>query len=990
MVRRAALGALLLTTPALATPPPDGITVVGRPEAEEAAADTSEAVEVVDTEEARTEAADMGAVLSRVRGMTARRSGGLGSRTLFSIHGLYGKRLRFFVDGLPIEAGGLGLGPADLPVGLIERVEIFKGVVPLRLGADALGGAIHFVTRQPDQDHIEGSTEIGSHGLFRGSLVADLRLEPDLGLYAATRAWFDQALNDYPVDVEVTDARGKLKPATVRRFHDAYEAHGLEVEVGLRGVAFADQLAATAFVQGSRKDVQSNPQGTVPYGDVEQGARSVGGRLRYRRASRPRAPLGVDASLAISQRDTAFDDFSHNLWSWYGEITRARPNPGERGRGERVRGRARHIAGRLGLDYRLAPGHRLELSAAPSHRRERRRRELTVEADVAPRTETHEELRVVSGLGYRAEVWDGRLENEAFAKHFHARPEARVVLAHGRRSDPRRSLGGGGRRRRAPDAAARPAPEGGVRVHGAAARGRGDLRRRRPARGQHGPAQRAQPQRQPGRRAGGSGLGHRPPRRLRPALLPPHARPHLPVPGARLRPLREHLRRRHPGRRPGRPLDGLLRPDPRRQRDVAGGHQPQRQRVVRALRGDPHPNLPYLFGNLEAVALPLPAARLERLRLYWYGRAVRHLFWESGGRKDGKLAVPDRFTQDVGVSLRSRGGRPDRHRRGAQRHGRGRLRQRGRAAPRPLASRGWRWRCDARAPAAGWRLVLGAAALVVAALAGAGTPLATTEGAAAPAGYTVELSPMGAVHFSRPPRRAVTLDAQYEDMLVALGVGDRLVATGYEGNHHDAFYAEIPGLTPGIDRAGLKLIGVGLDKELLYALRAEVHHIDPERLVAMPGWTRTDIAEITQNLGPFFANRYSREQSYPGDRPYTYYTAFELAARVGQVYQRGDRIAALEAIYDALVARIQVDLPPPEERPRVGLVTYARGHFTPFSVDRPGFGTAHLRAVGARDAFAAIRDRTYADAGRGTALDVEGLLALDPDVIIMPFAVFAS
>ena len=93
----------------------------------------------------------MGAVLSRVRGVTARRSGGLGSRTLFSIHGLYGKRLRFFVDGLPIEAGGLGLGPADLPVGLIERVEIFKGVVPLRFGADALGGAIHFVTRQPDQ-----------------------------------------------------------------------------------------------------------------------------------------------------------------------------------------------------------------------------------------------------------------------------------------------------------------------------------------------------------------------------------------------------------------------------------------------------------------------------------------------------------------------------------------------------------------------------------------------------------------------------------------------------------------------------------------------------------------------------------------------------------------------------------------------------------------------------------------------------------------------
>lgn len=636
MVRRAALGALLLTAPALATPPPDGITVVGRPEAEEAAADTSEAVEVVDTEEARAEAADMGAVLSRVRGVTARRSGGLGSRTLFSIHGLYGKRLRFFVDGLPIEAGGLGLGPADLPVGLIERVEIFKGVVPLRFGADALGGAIHFVTRQPDQDHIEGSTEIGSFGVYRGSLVADLRLAPDLGLYAATRAWFDRALNDYPVHVEVADARGKLHPATVRRFHDAYEAQGLEVEVGLRGVAFADRLSATAFVQSSRKDVQSNPQGTVPYGDVEQGERSVGGRVRYLRASRPRAPLGVDASLAISQRDTAFDDFSHNLWSWYGEITRARPNPGERGRGERVRGRARHIAGRLGLDYRLAPGHRLELSAAPSHRRERRRRELTVEADVAPRTDTHEELRVVSGLGYRAEVWDGRLENEVFAKHFHARPEGPAS------SSP---------------TAGDPTPAARSEV------GAGDAVRLTLLPALHLKAAYEYTARLPeAEEIFGDG-----------ALLAANTglrseRSHNANLGVELVDFDSAVGR----------LDASAQLFYRRTRDLIFLSQildsaryenisdVDTQGVDLGLRwtgfsvltlgasgtwlaainrsdsgwfgrfeGDRIPNLPYLFGNLEAaVALPLPAARLERLRLYWYGRAVHgfYLFWESEGR----------------------------------------------------------------------------------------------------------------------------------------------------------------------------------------------------------------------------------------------------------------------------------------------------------------------------------------------------------------------
>lgn len=258
------------------------------------------------------------------------------------------------------------------------------------------------------------------------------------------------------------------------------------------------------------------------------------------------------------------------------------------------------------------------------------------------------------------------------------------------------------------------------------------------------------------------------------------------------------------------------------------------------------------------------------------------------------------------------------------------------------------------------------------------------------AGRLVELSPVGQVCFPRAPRRAVTLDANYNDMLVALGQGSRVAATGYQGNHTEVFYRQIPGFEAGFQEEALPHIGATLDKETLYALGAEVHHIDPERLVQGGRWTREGVAEVARNVGPFFANRYSREQTYPGDRPYRYYDTWELTETLGQVYRQEQRAQALAALYRELERDLQARLPAPDARPRVGLLMLARGRFTPFSLSRPGFGTAQYRAVGARDAFAPIQGQTYADAGRAPSLDIEGLLALDPEVIIMPFAIYPS
>jgi iron complex transport system substrate-binding protein len=276
------------------------------------------------------------------------------------------------------------------------------------------------------------------------------------------------------------------------------------------------------------------------------------------------------------------------------------------------------------------------------------------------------------------------------------------------------------------------------------------------------------------------------------------------------------------------------------------------------------------------------------------------------------------------------------------------------------------------------------------------SPVFRTDSASssADAGYTVSMSPMGDVHFSHVPKRIVTLDANYNDMLVALGEEGNLVATGYQNNFYDGFYHELAGSKVNLDPDRLTYLshaGGGMfDKELLYSLHPDIFHIDPVQLASSRGWSRADVDEIARNVAPFFANRYSRENTYSGKEPYTFYTLWELSEKVGEVYRRPERMVQLQQVYDQLVHDIQAKLPPVEKRPRIGLIFYSNGKFVPFSLLRGGFGQAQYRNVGARDAFADIKDSTYSEGGRAAPLDLEGLVAINPDVLIMPFAIYPA
>ena len=81
--------------------------------------------------------------LAKAPGMKIRESGGVGSDMAVTMDGFSGKHVKVFIDGVPQEGVGSSFGLNNIPVNYAERIEVYRGVVPVGFGADAIGGVIN-------------------------------------------------------------------------------------------------------------------------------------------------------------------------------------------------------------------------------------------------------------------------------------------------------------------------------------------------------------------------------------------------------------------------------------------------------------------------------------------------------------------------------------------------------------------------------------------------------------------------------------------------------------------------------------------------------------------------------------------------------------------------------------------------------------------------------------------------------------------------------
>ena len=127
-------------------------------------------VVAVDTKKLFNTSLDLGHVLDKISGVKIREEGGVGSAAQINLNGFTGKHVKVFMDGVPLEGAGSSFQINNIPASLAKQVEVYKGVVPVDFGGDALGGAINIVTNTSSNTFVDASYSYGSFNTHKSNV----------------------------------------------------------------------------------------------------------------------------------------------------------------------------------------------------------------------------------------------------------------------------------------------------------------------------------------------------------------------------------------------------------------------------------------------------------------------------------------------------------------------------------------------------------------------------------------------------------------------------------------------------------------------------------------------------------------------------------------------------------------------------------------------------------------------------------------------------
>ncbi|ARS40585.1 energy transducer TonB [Sphingobacteriaceae bacterium GW460-11-11-14-LB5] len=383
-------------------------------------------VNAIDTRKLANTTADLNQILNRSTGVRIREQGGLGSDFKFSINGLSGKQVKFFVDGIPMDVMGSAMSLNNIPVNMADRLEVYKGVVPVNLGADAMGGAVNVITNQKLSNYLDVSHSYGSFNTNRSSLNGQF-VDKKTGIIVKASGFYNSSDNNYIMkDVDVVqggtrignyiaDLNGaEFVKADVRRFHDNYESLLGQVEAGITNKTWADVLFVGVGYNEAHQDLQTGFDQNIVYGEVTRASKARSATLRYKKDNLFTDGLSLSAFLARSKDTYKTTDTVKRTYNWDGTYF-------DKGYSEMggiktianiIRPRTYAMAN---LSYVINSEHTLNLNYTFDHLKNRNFNELLTDHDETPGLLRKQ----IVGLAYQQDLLDKKLVNTAFVKYYH-------------------------------------------------------------------------------------------------------------------------------------------------------------------------------------------------------------------------------------------------------------------------------------------------------------------------------------------------------------------------------------------------------------------------------------------------------------------------------------------------------------------------------------------------------------------------------------------
>lgn len=273
--------------------------------------------------------------MAKVPGLKLREAGGVGSDMILSLDGFSGKHVKLFIDGVPQEGVGSSFGLNNIPINFADRIEVYRGVVPVGFGTDALGGVINIVTNKNRKNwFLDASYSYGSFNTHKSYVNFGQTFKN--GLTYEINAFQNYSDNSYYVDTPVEEfyegggsAINTDKVEHVKRFHDNYHNEAVVGKVGLVDKKWADRLMIGLAYSRMYKEIQTGVVQKVVFGEKYRKGNSLMPSLEYRKRNLFVRNLDVAFTANYNRNFTNNVDTATYRFNWLGEKTSLKGRKGE-------------------------------------------------------------------------------------------------------------------------------------------------------------------------------------------------------------------------------------------------------------------------------------------------------------------------------------------------------------------------------------------------------------------------------------------------------------------------------------------------------------------------------------------------------------------------------------------------------------------------------------------------------------------------------------
>ncbi len=354
----------------------------------------------LDTKALQNSTQNLSEALAQAPGMKIRESGGVGSDMQLMMDGFTGKHIKIFIDGVPQEGVGSSFGLNNIPVNYAERIEVYKGVVPVGFGTDAIGGVINIITKKNrNKWFLDASYSYGSFNTHKSYVNFGQTFRS--GLTYEINVFQNYSDNNYYVDTPVKDfttgAINKKKIEHVKRFHDTYHNEAVIGKIGFVDKKWVDRLMFGFTYSHMYKDIQTGVRQEVVFGGKYRKGYSIMPSLDYRKRDFFVRGLDVVLTANYNKNMTNNVDTSSYEYNWRGEMRPLRM-PGEQSY-QNTRSDNNNWNGTLTANYRIGKAHTFTFNHVINAFRRSNQSLLNEdsEANAIPK----ETRKNISGLSYR-------------------------------------------------------------------------------------------------------------------------------------------------------------------------------------------------------------------------------------------------------------------------------------------------------------------------------------------------------------------------------------------------------------------------------------------------------------------------------------------------------------------------------------------------------------------------------------------------------------